>query len=358
MIESIEIKNFRCFKDTKIAKFGLVNLFGGLNNSGKTTLLEAIHLVKNPYNEIVRGLQTQVRSESELFIKAKPENAWDNFFYQQNKQNDIQIHITDNKTENREVLLTCDENITDLINFTQNADVETSEFFDKLSISKKSALHTNGKDKGVELFSSVLVATHAGVAGKSKQSMIIKQSSFLLLPTQKISLSIVYEQLRFNEKDGLVLNAVQIIDNTIEKIEVFNIGEPIMYLTQKDRGRFPISLFGDAINTVVKFVIIILSNPDSSILIDEIENGIHYTVQEKLWEMLFKLAIEFNVQIFSTSHSLEMIKAFAKVAQQFPERAAYFEMARSQKTGLIKGIKHDVNTLLFELDRNIAIRGE
>ena len=45
MIETIVIKNFRCFKDTKIAKFAQVNLFGGLNNAGKTALLEVIHLV-------------------------------------------------------------------------------------------------------------------------------------------------------------------------------------------------------------------------------------------------------------------------------------------------------------------------
>ena len=48
MIKSIEIKNFRCFKDTKITHFGLVNLFGGMNNAGKTALLEAVYLTESP----------------------------------------------------------------------------------------------------------------------------------------------------------------------------------------------------------------------------------------------------------------------------------------------------------------------
>jgi hypothetical protein len=74
--------------------------------------------------------------------------------------------------------------------------------------------------------------------------------------------------------------------------------------------------------------------------------------------MLFKLAIAYDTQIFATTHSSEMIKSFAKVAQDFPDKAAYFEMARSPKTNLIKAIKHDVETLRFELDRNILIRGE
>ena len=42
MIEQISIKNFRCYHDTTIKGFKRVNLIGGLNNSGKTVLLEAI----------------------------------------------------------------------------------------------------------------------------------------------------------------------------------------------------------------------------------------------------------------------------------------------------------------------------
>jgi AAA15 family ATPase/GTPase len=42
MIEKISIKNFRCFGNTTIEGFKRINLIGGLNNSGKTALLEAI----------------------------------------------------------------------------------------------------------------------------------------------------------------------------------------------------------------------------------------------------------------------------------------------------------------------------
>lgn len=138
MLESIEIKNFRCFKETKVSQFGLVNLFGGLNNSGKTTLLEAIVLIKSPYHEAVVNLLA-FRGESLQFIKEKPESAWDNFFYQQNISNSIEINTIDNELGIRKIVLTCDDNINELIDSAyqeSNKDVinyiEISYYFKKV----------------------------------------------------------------------------------------------------------------------------------------------------------------------------------------------------------------------------------
>ena len=44
MLKSIRIRNYRGFKDCKIDDLGRVNIFAGMNNSGKTTILEALFL--------------------------------------------------------------------------------------------------------------------------------------------------------------------------------------------------------------------------------------------------------------------------------------------------------------------------
>src|SRR5262245_40807907 len=44
MIESIHIKNFRCFEDVELKNLTRVNIIVGQNASGKTALLEAIYL--------------------------------------------------------------------------------------------------------------------------------------------------------------------------------------------------------------------------------------------------------------------------------------------------------------------------
>lgn len=363
MIESIEIKNFRCFKDTKIAKFGLVNLIGGMNNAGKTALLEAVYLTANPTLRNLMFLYRTVRKENMGFAKEKPENAWDNLFFQQNKELTIILKSITDQFKHidsfTEVVLNYDKEFNEAINFTEK-ELKGEEVNDVFS--SKSILRINVNKNSNAGIPIVLIADKTGIEGKDNAPSGLRFDTVNFITSSAVfsgyRLATEFNKACFDGKENELLKGFQIIDNTIEKVEFFAIGEPTLYLQRKNEKRMPITLFGDAITKVADFVLRIINNPNSIILIDEIENGIHYTAQAELWEMLFKLAIAYETQIFATSHSFEMIKAFAKVTQEFPEKAAYFEMARSQKTGLIKGIKHDVKTLLFELDRNVAIRGK
>ena len=42
MLEKLEIRNYRIFRELKIDQLRRINLIAGSNNSGKTSLLEAI----------------------------------------------------------------------------------------------------------------------------------------------------------------------------------------------------------------------------------------------------------------------------------------------------------------------------
>jgi len=67
-----------------------------------------------------------------------------------------------------------------------------------------------------------------------------------------------------------------------------------------------------------------------------------------------------DVQIFATTHSIEMIKAFASVLKQNnnAELGGYFEFYRHIKTNEIAVNEHVSETLIYELENNLALRGE
>lgn len=44
MLNSLEIKNFRALEDLKVARLGRVNIIVGKNNSGKSSILEALRI--------------------------------------------------------------------------------------------------------------------------------------------------------------------------------------------------------------------------------------------------------------------------------------------------------------------------
>ncbi len=41
------------------------------------------------------------------------------------------------------------------------------------------------------------------------------------------------------------------------------------------------------------------------ILIDEIDNGLHYSIKPMIWDLIFKIAVDFNIQFFITTHDEE-----------------------------------------------------
>jgi AAA15 family ATPase/GTPase len=62
------------------------------------------------------------------------------------------------------------------------------------------------------------------------------------------------------------------------------------------------------------------ANPMNNILlIDEIENGLHYSAYKKLWEAIFALAVSTNKQVFVTTHSKETLHKLNQMLEEHPE---------------------------------------
>ena len=138
----------------------------------------------------------------------------------------------------------------------------------------------------------------------------------------------LFDTSKLAGNSDILLEAFQLIDESIEKVETLSIGKPSIYLKRKGENAAPLSLFGDAMNKVADFILRIINNKSSIVLIDEIENGIHHTNQEKLWKMLFKLSKSkaFDVQIFATTHSARNDYRFQKCnnRQRISRRCSIF----------------------------------
>ena len=74
MIESLAIRNFRCFSDLKIRDLKRVNLFSGKNNAGKTALLESIYLQLGPGNPALSVFVNAFRGIESF--KKDPDDIW------------------------------------------------------------------------------------------------------------------------------------------------------------------------------------------------------------------------------------------------------------------------------------------
>ena len=301
MIQSISIENFRCFDKTEIKGFQRMNLITGKNNSGKTCLLEALYF---SLSEDFRGT--------------------------------IDIRKNEYDKDDSKSLLHHEK-----------------ELIVGLSYSR---LHF---DYGFEFMPPSTF--------ENRRSPILENNVRLIFNEDKkypdsLRLVKLFDEAQIGGESVRILEAIKIIDSNISEIRTFASFPNTLFLRTKSSNKYQsINNYGDAVKKIMLYVGIILNyknEPYKYLLIDEIENGIHYTAQKEVWQMLFKLCQHFEIQLFATTHSLEMIKAFEEVCEEFEEEGAYFEMARHAKTNQIIGIKHQIATLEYELETNAAIRGE
>ena len=362
MIEKIRIQNFKNFQDTTIEGFKRINLFAGLNNSGKSNLLEAIALSLANHSQIFLLLKA-LRLGPDLKIDS-PEFFFDDFFFNWDKTNKIIIE-TESQT------LTQHEKLLVEINYENNKNIIQQTQTIQTDLFEEHILKYQTKNQNGNILQDFLIKINN--QGKVETPSYI---TYALPLTYFHSATLPKSQNFYNDLTKLFsttyntgnlnyfFKALQVIDPNIEDARVVTLNGNNLYLQKKNQKQ-PIPLYtqGDAILKITDLILRILGQGVKILLIDEIENGLHYTVQKDFWKMLLKIAKEFDVQIFATTHSMEMIQAFAELEEEEEkeEDVIYFELIKNQ-SGQIIAIDREPNLVysenFIEAMKEQHIRGE
>ncbi|MGH2509710.1 MAG: AAA family ATPase [Ktedonobacteraceae bacterium] len=131
--------------------------------------------------------------------------------------------------------------------------------------------------------------------------------------------SLYWDRVTLTDLDDEILTALQIIapgvmglsfvgeaettSNRVPLVRVKDIDEPL-----------PLGSLGNGMLRILGIVLALANAKDGILLVDEIENGIHYSAQQEVWQMIFSLAPKLNVQVFATTHSWDCIEGFQKAA--------------------------------------------
>ncbi len=371
MIKSLEIENFRCFHQSYFDGFERINLIGGKNNAGKTTLLEALLLSIDASEQNFNFLQ-QIRLENSSAFRFSPELAWGNLFYDFDKKKPLRITAVTDKgvlstnvecQERSKSELLADPTSSnnwmgkeELVKITDNATLgEVGESLLKVAHSIN--------DKGPR--PSVFGYRWQGDIVHSVRRAFVYLYSIDFMPSgfKRANSSIArgFMHLKAIGQKQVLLDILRILEPNIRDVDTIQYGGELRLHLLDEQGKYrPANYYGDAMVKVIDLVLRICSNPEIILLVDEIENGIHYTHHRDFWKMLFKITEMFKVQIFATSHSGEMIQAFKDIAQA-PENeahAGYFELYKDVRINEIVSNKIALDTLEYSIQTNHPYRGE
>ncbi|MGB8344109.1 MAG: ATP-binding protein, partial [Ktedonobacteraceae bacterium] len=145
--------------------------------------------------------------------------------------------------------------------------------------------------------------------------------------TSKEQIAKLWDNIALTELEKDILSALRIIAPGAKGLNLR--GDPRPSRTQnRQRERFPIirvggfdepiplRSLGDGMMRTLATVLALVNAKDGILLIDEFENGFHYSVLPELWQMIFQVARRLNVQVFATTHSWDCIESFQKVAAE------------------------------------------
>jgi hypothetical protein len=134
-----------------------------------------------------------------------------------------------------------------------------------------------------------------------------------------------------------VVNALRIIAPDIEAISMVGgdgLRRPRTAIVKSRLYSHPVPLrsLGDGINRLFGIILSLVNAKDGLLLVDEIENGMHYSILVQVWTVILKIAKSLNVQVFATSHSWDCIEAFQAATSKDPEEGILVRLSVKEGT--------------------------
>ena len=120
-----------------------------------------------------------------------------------------------------------------------------------------------------------------------------------------------------------------------------------------------VNMQGDGLRRYLNIVAASANPMNNIFLIEEIENGLHYSAYKKLWEAIFVLAPTTNKQVFITTHSKETLSRLNEMLEEHPEYQQMMRLYTLAKTP-IKGhqaYKYSFEGLSGACENDVELRG-
>lgn len=119
----------------------------------------------------------------------------------------------------------------------------------------------------------------------------------------------------------------------------------------------PVSLrsLGDGAIRLFSIGLATAASADGLVLIDEVENGLHYSILNAFWSLLFHLADERRVQVVATTHSWDCVRSFAAVAvADSASEGLLYRLDR--ETGRLRAVQYREEKLMAAAKHHVEVR--
>lgn len=309
--KDFEVQRFRGIEKIEFSDFRDINLIVGKNNSSKTSVLESLFILSGSLTpEIIlrinlfrnlkfveqddfRLIFNSLNFKKNIFIKASG-------FLEDSRSLEIVPGVRNAKTQN------ISKNIVnrELEEFEFNSYSGGDNMNELTLLTTFKERHAPEKKDSAKLFfqgNDFLTENAVGKIKSYQRAVYVTQNLTLSSNLEKELENLIITKQHFG-----IVEVLQDVDYTIQNI-LLGHNRMIYADTGMDR-LIPINLLGDGIRRLLSVILAIYNARDGIVLIDEIDNGLHFSTLKSLWKSVVLTAKKCNVQVFVTTHNHETIK--------------------------------------------------
>ncbi|NOK21264.1 AAA family ATPase [Corallococcus carmarthensis] len=302
MLTSITVENFRGIERLHVEGLGRVNLIIGRNDSGKTALMEALMVARDPDHaaNTLAGRQRHRNPDADI---SDFDEFWLPIFHRMDATRGFLIESTSTSAPPMQLSFR---------QWTADAPVLTGGVESSGEPATAWSLVGTVRRNNAETINR-LNRTPEGV--RLPLVLVFKHSAWIT-PGPAINSNDIrsFSRLKQQGRDGVVTELLRHVNEQVSGVELLApTGNRVgVYVRMRRDGLIPILMMGEGLKRYFEFAVSFAASDVLAIYIDEIENGLHHSVLEPLWTWISKATQESTVQTFVTTHSEECVQAAAR----------------------------------------------
>ncbi|QVL33691.1 AAA family ATPase [Telmatocola sphagniphila] len=293
-LESLHISRFRGIREGKIEGFTDVNILVGKNNSGKTTVMEAIMRCIDSWTSMPDIMGRDVPNTWSEIRKSGTPSIISDFWYQQDLSTNANLSIT-----------------------LKNADTNSQIQLIRFSVTYSKDTHGN------------LNALPQGDSVHVTGNWVTFRKGLILIQPEDCRNSrieeLFWQSILSNRRDKILLkNLNEVFGLNAEALQLI---PPNKLMVLYDNYGIPLDVLGDGTRSALRALILLSMVKSCLVLMEEPECYQHPGSLEKFALAVTKLAQQQQIQLILSTHSIECVNAFLKAAKTVASNAAVFHLS-------------------------------
>lgn len=362
MLSSLQIEHFRGFETLKLPDLERVNLLVGANNTGKTTVLEAVEFLGGG-GHIGPLLRIAMR-RGEYFQRDDGRDGIDIRHLFHNRKHEVgayaRVEGGEGDGQFAEMKLAHSDGQMDLYEEPGATDYET--FVEKFSLQLSGDKIGEERDSRPGTINLSRLDSRRGP--RLSRHLRSKHTQFApISPDSWHNLSELWDQIVLTPREEHVYQALRLIEPDIERLAFLGKGShhrsPFAGAVVKRSGsesRVPVGSLGDGIKRLLSLSLHLASASGGFLLVDEIDTGLHYTVLKDMWRLVLRTAEELDVQVFATTHSLDCLRSLANFLEEESSELSSTVSVQRVEPEMDKSICYSQDELTTAIEQELEIR--